>query len=55
VAGTGSRRRCGEWLRILEHGDKVQADGGTLIETDVEATNGVIHVIDSVMPGKGGK
>jgi uncharacterized surface protein with fasciclin (FAS1) repeats len=46
----------GERLRIVVHGDMVHVDGATVIATDVEATNGVIHVIDTVvLPGRGGK
>ncbi|HEX6207291.1 MAG TPA: fasciclin domain-containing protein [Actinomycetota bacterium] len=36
-------------LRITVEGDRVMIDGATVIEPDVEASNGIIHVIDGVL------
>jgi uncharacterized surface protein with fasciclin (FAS1) repeats len=42
----------GERLRIVVRGGSVYVDGATVIATDVMASNGVIHVIDTVvLPG----
>jgi uncharacterized surface protein with fasciclin (FAS1) repeats len=30
-------------------GDTVTIDGATVVQADIEATNGVIHVIDAVI------
>lgn len=34
---------------ITKDGDKVMIDGATIVKTDIECTNGVIHVIDAVI------
>ena len=34
---------------IEVNGDAIRADGALLAETDLEASNGLIHVIDAVM------
>jgi len=39
----------GQRLDIQVEAGAVMVDGATVIDTDIEATNGVIHVIDSVM------
>lgn len=39
----------GQDVRIEVIGDKVFVDGAQVIATDIEASNGVIHVIDSVI------
>jgi len=39
----------GKELRIATTDGKVTVDNATVIETDIECSNGVIHVIDSVM------
>jgi hypothetical protein len=36
-------------LQITVEGDRVMVDGATVIEPDVEASNGIIHVIDGVL------
>ena len=44
----------GESVAIFVEGDVVKVEGATVVITDIEASNGVIHVIDSVIlpPGK---
>lgn len=39
----------GASIGITVDGDKVMIDGATVLITDIEASNGVIHVIDSVI------
>jgi uncharacterized surface protein with fasciclin (FAS1) repeats len=39
----------GQDVKIMVHDGSVMIDGATVIATDIEATNGVIHVIDSVI------
>ncbi len=39
----------GQHLDVALDGDKVMVDGATVITTDIQASNGVIHVIDRVM------
>lgn len=39
----------GEELTVNVTDDTVMVDGATIITTDIEASNGVIHVIDAVM------
>jgi transforming growth factor-beta-induced protein len=39
----------GKELRIATTNGKVMVDNATVIQTDIECSNGVIHVIDSVM------
>jgi uncharacterized surface protein with fasciclin (FAS1) repeats len=39
----------GERLTIDGRGSSVTVDGATVVQADVEASNGVIHVIDSVL------
>ncbi len=39
----------GQYVDITVDGDKVMVDGAQVIITDVEASNGVIHVIDAVI------
>jgi uncharacterized surface protein with fasciclin (FAS1) repeats len=39
----------GQEVKIKVADEKVHIDGATVIATDIEATNGVIHVIDSVI------
>jgi uncharacterized surface protein with fasciclin (FAS1) repeats len=42
----------GEDLSIEVEGDTVMVDGAAVVQADIECSNGVIHVIDSViMPG----
>lgn len=40
-------------VKITAAGNKVMVDDATVVKTDIAASNGVIHVIDTVlMPGK---
>ena len=39
----------GEDVTIAAEGDTLTIGGATIVDTDVEASNGVIHVIDAVM------
>ena len=39
----------GSAIKIKVHGGKVSIDGATVVKTDIETSNGVIHVIDSVI------
>jgi len=39
----------GDKLTILTHSGKVKIDNANVIQTDIACTNGVIHVIDSVI------
>jgi uncharacterized surface protein with fasciclin (FAS1) repeats len=52
VVATGGARPAtvqGETLTIEVQGGKVRVDGATVTAADVEASNGVIHVIDAVV------
>jgi uncharacterized surface protein with fasciclin (FAS1) repeats len=42
----------GDMLSIAANGGKVTVDNATVVKTDVSASNGVIHVIDSVIVPK---
>jgi uncharacterized surface protein with fasciclin (FAS1) repeats len=39
----------GQSVRIRARGGKVQVDDANVIKADIEASNGVIHVIDKVI------
>jgi len=39
----------GQSVRIMAKGGKVMVDNATVTKTDIETSNGVIHVIDTVM------
>jgi len=39
----------GQSVKVSTNGDAVMVDGAKVLKTDVLGTNGVIHVIDSVM------
>jgi len=39
----------GKELKIMAHGGKVMVDGANVTKTDIVCSNGVIHVIDSVL------
>ena len=46
---------AGESVSIRVEGESVRVGGATVVQADVMASNGVIHVIDTVlMPGEGG-
>ena len=42
----------GQSVTIKVMGDTVNVDGATVTAADIEASNGVIHVIDSVLMPK---
>jgi uncharacterized surface protein with fasciclin (FAS1) repeats len=39
----------GAWVKITVNGDKVMVNDGTVSTADVTASNGVIHIIDTVL------
>ena len=39
----------GKSVKIMSHGGKVMVDNATVTKTDIQASNGVIHVIDTVL------
>ena len=39
----------GAEAKVTVDGDTVQIDDATVVKTDIEASNGVIHVIDAVI------
>jgi transforming growth factor-beta-induced protein len=39
----------GQSIKIMVSGGKVMVDGANVVTTDIKASNGVIHVIDSVI------
>lgn len=43
----------GETLTVRVSGDSVEVDGATVVQSDVEASNGVVHVIDTVLSPAG--
>jgi uncharacterized surface protein with fasciclin (FAS1) repeats len=46
---TSAKTVQGSEVKITVDGDKVKVDGANVVKTDVEASNGVIHVIDAVI------
>ncbi len=46
---TSAKTVNGQSVTIKVNGGTVMVDGATVLKTDIEATNGVIHVIDSVI------
>jgi uncharacterized surface protein with fasciclin (FAS1) repeats len=45
----------GSKAKVMVHDGKVMIDNANVIQTDIEATNGVIHVIDAVIMPKADK
>ena len=39
----------GQDVKIMADGGKVMADNANVVQTDIQCTNGVIHVIDTVL------
>jgi uncharacterized surface protein with fasciclin (FAS1) repeats len=39
----------GQDVKIMVEGSKVMADNSNVVKTDIQCTNGVIHVIDTVL------
>jgi uncharacterized surface protein with fasciclin (FAS1) repeats len=46
---TGAKTVQGSSVKIKVEDGKVKVDGATVVSADIETTNGVIHVIDSVI------
>ena len=49
VKSTGATTLNGQRIDFTTEGDTVMVDGARVVSTDIMATNGVIHVIDSVI------
>jgi len=49
VTLTSAKTVNGQSVTIKVNGGTVMVDGAKVVKTDIEATNGVIHVIDSVI------
>ena len=49
VGMTSAKTVNGKELKIRKEGDKVMVNDATVTKTDIEASNGVIHVIDKVI------
>ena len=45
----------GDTIAIIANGGSVTVDGARVVKTDINTSNGVIHVIDSVILPDGGK
>ena len=52
VKTTSAKAVGGNTLTIASRGGAVTVDGARVVKTDIAATNGVIHVIDSVIVPK---
>ena len=50
---TSAKTVSGDTATIAVHDGMVMADNSRIVKTDIAATNGVIHVIDTVMMPKG--
>jgi uncharacterized surface protein with fasciclin (FAS1) repeats len=48
-----AKTASGDALTIAVHDGMVMADSSRVVKTDIAASNGVIHVIDTVMMPKG--
>jgi len=46
---TSAKTVNGQSVRIAVDGGKVKVDGANVVKTDIAASNGVIHVIDTVL------
>jgi uncharacterized surface protein with fasciclin (FAS1) repeats len=49
VSLTEAKTVQGSAVKIAVNGDKVSIDGANVLKTDIETSNGVIHVIDAVI------
>jgi uncharacterized surface protein with fasciclin (FAS1) repeats len=49
VSLTSAETANGQSVQIMVRDGKVMIDGATVVATDIEASNGVIHVIDQVI------
>jgi uncharacterized surface protein with fasciclin (FAS1) repeats len=50
---TSAKTVSGDTATIAVHDGMVMADKSRIVKTDIVASNGVIHVIDTVMMPKG--
>jgi uncharacterized surface protein with fasciclin (FAS1) repeats len=50
---TGAKTVNGQEVKIAVNGGKVMVDGANVVTTDIAASNGTIHVIDSVILPQG--
>lgn len=50
---TSAKAVSGDALTIAVHDGMVMADKSRIVKSDIAASNGVIHVIDTVMMPKG--
>ena len=55
VALTSAKAVSGDTIRIKATGGTVSVDAAKVVKTDIAASNGVIHVIDSVIMPEAGK
>jgi uncharacterized surface protein with fasciclin (FAS1) repeats len=46
---TSAKAVSGDTIAIKANGGNVMVDGAQVVKTDIDASNGVIHVIDSVI------
>jgi uncharacterized surface protein with fasciclin (FAS1) repeats len=53
VKVTSAKAVSGDTITVSVQGSTVKVDGATVTSTDIAASNGVIHVIDSVILPKG--
>lgn len=53
VTSTKLKSVQGQELSVVVNGSQVSVDGAKVIKTDIAASNGVIHVLDSVVLPKG--
>jgi uncharacterized surface protein with fasciclin (FAS1) repeats len=49
AAITGAKTVNGQSLAVVAKDGKVSIDGAMVVKADIECSNGVIHVIDSVI------
>ena len=49
MAMTSAKTADGAMLRIETMGDRVMINGANVVKADVRASNGIVHVIDSVL------
>jgi uncharacterized surface protein with fasciclin (FAS1) repeats len=55
AALTSAKAVSGDTIRVKATGGTVTVDAAKVVKTDIAASNGVIHVIDSVIMPQGGK
>ena len=55
VALTSAKAVSGDTIRVKATGGTVTVDAAKVVKTDIAASNGIIHVIDSVIMPEAGK